>query len=47
MKIYTTRHKAEQDRLYSEVIVKVDDGQGGTGYTIMSAQDYQIWKKQK
>ena len=42
MTIYVTRYQAKKAALSHEVVVKVDGG-----YTIMSAYDYQIWRKQR
>lgn len=42
MEIYETRYKAKKAATGDDVVVKVEGG-----YTVMSASDYQIWKKQK
>lgn len=42
MKIYATRYEAQKHARYGNVIVKVYGG-----YTIMTARDYQIWRRQK
>lgn len=47
MTIYSTRYQAKKNALYGEVIVKVDAGCGDTGYTIMTAEAYRVWKRQK
>lgn len=45
--IYTTRYQAQKAATNGEVTVKLDNGNGGAGYTLMTARDYQIWRKQK
>ena len=43
MDIYKTRHQAEKVRKKGEErVIKVDGG-----YTIMSYENYEIWRKQK
>lgn len=43
MDIYKTRYQAEKDRKKGkEKVVKVDGG-----YTIMTYENYEIWRKQK
>lgn len=42
MKIYETRYKAKKAATGDDVVVKVEGG-----YTVMSASDYQVWKRQK
>lgn len=42
MRIYETRYKARKEARGGEVVVKVCGG-----YAIMSAQDYNVWRKQK
>ena len=42
MMIYDTRYQARKAATGGEVVVKVNGG-----YTVMSARDYQIWRKQK
>lgn len=43
MDIYKTRYQAEKDRNKGkERVVKVDGG-----YTLMTYQEYEIWRKQK
>lgn len=43
MDIYKTRYQAEKDRNKGEErVVKVDGG-----YTLMTHQEYEIWRKQK
>lgn len=42
MSIYKTRYLAEQNRHGGERVVRVEGG-----YIVMSARQYQIWKRQK
>lgn len=42
MVIYKNRYQANKHKSYGYVVVKVDGG-----YTVMTAQDYLIWKNQK
>jgi len=42
MTIYKNRYRANKDRHSNEKIVRVDGG-----YTIMSVDQYHIWKAQK
>lgn len=42
MKIYETRYKAKKAATGDDVVVKVEGG-----YTVRSASDYQVWKRQK
>lgn len=40
--LYTSRYYAKKDATGEEIVVKVDGG-----YKIMSASDYNIWRKQQ
>lgn len=40
--IYKNRYQAKKVAGYGDVVVKVEGG-----YVIISAKDYEIWKKQK
>ena len=42
MTIYKSRYQANKVKEYGQVIVKIEGG-----YTIMSYQDWIVWKKQK
>lgn len=47
MKIYETRYQARKAARYGQVVVKVDAGDGKTGYVVMDCADYRIWRRQK
>lgn len=42
MTIYKNRYQAAKHKSYGDVVVKVCGG-----YTVMTAQDYRIWKMQR
>lgn len=42
MIIYKNRYQATKHKKNGDVVVKVEGG-----YTVMTAQDYRIWKNQK
>ena len=47
MTIYKNRYQAKKAMQGNQAIVKVDNGQGGTGYVLMDYADYLVWRKQK
>lgn len=47
MLIYKSRYQAKKHASGTDVIVKVCSGGDKPGYTIISASDYAIWRRQK
>ena len=42
MTIYKNRYQAKKAAGYGDIVVRVEGG-----YTVMSAENYKIWKRQK
>lgn len=45
--IYKNRYRANKEKSYGDVVVKVCAGPDEYGYKIMSAEEYRVFKNQK
>jgi starvation-inducible outer membrane lipoprotein len=45
--LYANRYQANKARMGGQVVVKVDNGEGGVGYRLMSIDQYNVWRKQR